>query len=170
MGFPCRCYLLGREAGDPKSCPLLPFPLRRSGAQCVRLSGPGRSMQRRGALGRDPPLCGGCRGLVPVGDAPVHPEPTVRSLQLWWHRRRLLVATLAVSGLSGCCALRVYEEGFANLCVRRRVPAACSLPAPRCLPLHAYAWSRAAPPCRGPADPTGLPRETSLQQGAEKCP
>lgn len=122
------------------------------------------------ALGHDPPLCGGCRGLVPVGDAPVHPEPTVRSLQLWWHRRRLLMATLAVSGLSGCCALRVYEEGFANLCVRRRVPAACSLPAPRCLPLHAYAWSRAAPPCRGPADPTGLPRETSLQQGAEKCP
>lgn len=86
----------------------------------------------------------------------------------------LVAPAQTVNGNAGCQRfirlLRVYEEGFANLCMRRRVPAACSLPAPRCLPLHAYAWSRAAPPCRGPADPTGLPRETSLQQGAEKCP
>lgn len=173
MGFPCRCYVpavLGREPGEPESCPLLPFPLWRSGALCVRLSGPGHSMQHRGTLGRDLPLCGGCRGLVPVGDAPVHPDPTVCSLQLWWHRHRLLTAPLAVSGLSRCCALRVYEEGFANLCVGRRVPAACLLPAHRCRPLHTCAWSRAAPPCQGPADPACLPHETSLQQGAEKCP
>ena len=132
MGFPCRCYVpavLGREAGEPESCLLPPFPLQLPGALCVRLSIPGHSMQHSDTLCCDLPLCRGCRGLVPMGDAPVHPDPTMCSLQLWCHQHRLLMATLAVSSLSHCCTLSVCEEGFANLCRHRQGCTACSLPA-----------------------------------------
>lgn len=162
MSPPCWGGRLGRRELPSAA---LPFrPAWGSGCPSVR---PRPSHEHSGALCCVLPLQGGCRGLVPVGDARVHPDPTVCSLWLRCHQHGMLMAT--VGSLSRCHMLSVC---WRKVCKPLRAQAG-----PRCLPAACASLRAPAHVCLvqgstsppGSRRPTCLPHETSLQQDAEKC-
>lgn len=118
-------------------------------------------------------------GSAPVrGMAWARPRAcTTCALRLRCHQHRLSVAPLAGGSLSH---RRVLSLCWGRVCKPlqaqagpRCLHAACLLPVHHCLSPHTCAWSRAAPPRRGPADPPAShmrPLCNRMQKNAFKFP